>query len=38
MAKKRSPIKLTPESIFFTTLISIAAYFSIAELLSEILG
>lgn len=35
MAKKRSPIKLTPESVFFTTIISIAAYFSVMELLSE---
>lgn len=38
MAKKRSPIKLTSESIFFTSLLSLAAYFSIMELLSDLKG
>lgn len=38
MAKKRSPIKLTPESLFFAAILSLAAYFSIAELLSEFAG
>lgn len=38
MAKKRSPVKFSFESAFITTILSIAAYFSFAEIISEFTG
>jgi hypothetical protein len=35
MAKKRSPIKLTPEGTVFGILLSLATYFCIMEVLQE---